>query len=927
MNIFTMIPLTIQIKNFLSYGPETQTIDFAPYNLICLSGKNGHGKSALLDAITWALWGQGRKISGAAKADEGLLRLGQTQMLVLLDFICNGITYRVKREYIQSGTKNTSYLEFGIIEEFSGSFKPLTDKTIKATQKKINRILGLDYESFINSAFIRQGQAHEFSKKTPKERKEILAAILGLDQYEAIRKLALEAYKSTNNKKDQLAQRTEHITAELIKEAAHQTALAAVIQELTAITQQEKSIAQQYTILETAYQELLAQKQVYELKRAQQAQLLHYSIQEQEAIFALIQQWRTIHKKRRQQTVHTIDKERRTVETALFALQTTLEKKLQLKEQQLRYTEEAQRYKQQLLQQSNSLLQEKQQTVEQLTLRIQTLKAHAASLEKEQSKLKTNAAHYKQELAKREQAIAQLIKQLPLQKSVPLPELVNIVRAYSSQIEQIYEKRKTAYQLFTVRKNWLMQELDNLQNKKELIQGLHTKPSCPVCEQPLQEQQKQLLAHRFSRKESLYTHQLKRLTEILKRLKTILEAQRSALEHTKKTIEELLLHAAYQQELLKLYEDAYCSYQEQVKQIALISQQQQTLEQQELKAINELNKLRKAQEHTIETDPQYQQLLALSSTAEQEYNKLVYDSQEHAALTQKLQQLEQATLEQNKLLGEIAAQPQRAQDIYQRSKQLKQLKIQITTLTKELHSFNDLLTQEATLAQQIQELSAQETILKTRKEQLLHRQGALEEQKQYFNKLKEEAQKYSQEIKQLEQESTVYQLLAEALGKDGIQALIIEEALPEIEREANNLLAKLTDNQAHIIIDSVRDLKSGGTRETLDIKISDPLGIRPYELFSGGEAFRIDFALRIAISKLLARRANTKLQTLIIDEGFGSQDDDGLTHIMDALYRIQGDFEKIIIVSHLPTMKDQFPVHFLVHKGPQGSRITVMEQG
>ena len=91
-----------------------------------------------------------------------------------------------------------------------------------------------------------------------------------------------------------------------------------------------------------------------------------------------------------------------------------------------------------------------------------------------------------------------------------------------------------------------------------------------------------------------------------------------------------------------------------------------------------------------------------------------------------------------------------------------------------------------------------------------------------------------------------------------------------------NLLAKLTDNQTQLFIESLRDLKKGGTKETLDIKISDAVGIRPYELFSGGEAFRIDFALRIAISKLLARRAGTSLQTLIIDEGFGSQDEDGL---------------------------------------------------
>ena len=110
-------------------------------------------------------------------------------------------------------------------------------------------------------------------------------------------------------------------------------------------------------------------------------------------------------------------------------------------------------------------------------------------------------------------------------------------------------------------------------------------------------------------------------------------------------------------------------------------------------------------------------------------------------------------------------------------------------------------------------------------------------------------------MKELKENALDYQAIAVATSKDGIQALLIEEAIPEIEQEANHLLSKLTDNQAQLFIESLRDLKKGGTKETLDIKISDTAGIRPYELFSGGEAFRIDFALRIAISKLLARRA------------------------------------------------------------------------
>ena len=83
---FVMIPLRIQIKNFLSYGAD-QTIEFHSYPLICLSGKNGHGKSALFRRVNLGVWGQARKIGGVAKADEGLLHLGQTNMAVTLNFI------------------------------------------------------------------------------------------------------------------------------------------------------------------------------------------------------------------------------------------------------------------------------------------------------------------------------------------------------------------------------------------------------------------------------------------------------------------------------------------------------------------------------------------------------------------------------------------------------------------------------------------------------------------------------------------------------------------------------------------------------------------------------------------------------------------------------------------------------------------------
>jgi exonuclease SbcC len=111
--------------------------------------------------------------------------------------------------------------------------------------------------------------------------------------------------------------------------------------------------------------------------------------------------------------------------------------------------------------------------------------------------------------------------------------------------------------------------------------------------------------------------------------------------------------------------------------------------------------------------------------------------------------------------------------------------------------------------------------------------------------------------------------------------------------------------------------------ETLDILVSDELGTRKYDTFSGGERFRVNFALRIALSQFLARRAGARLQTLVIDEGFGSQDEIGRERLVDAINAIRPDFNLIIIVTHIDELRDQFPIHIEIRKQATGSTILV----
>ncbi len=174
---------------------------------------------------------------------------------------------------------------------------------------------------------------------------------------------------------------------------------------------------------------------------------------------------------------------------------------------------------------------------------------------------------------------------------------------------------------------------------------------------------------------------------------------------------------------------------------------------------------------------------------------------------------------------------------------------------------------------------------------------------------------------QASKQEKIYRELAEAFGKKGIQALLIEMALPEIEVETNKLLARMTDNRMHVKIETQRETKKGDLLETLDINISDELGTRNYEMFSGGEAFRINFAIRIALSKLLARRAGAPLPTLIIDEGFGTQDSDGIEKLKEAINSIQDDFDKILVITHIEELKDAFPTRIDVIKTAEGSTL------
>lgn len=903
-----MIPLKIQLKNFLSYGPEVQTIDFSNYQLICLSGKNGHGKSALLDAITWAIWGQARKVSDVSKPDEGLLKLGQTHMMVILDFAFNGAQYRIRREFAKTYGKPLASLDFGIVQDDSDQIIPLTEKTLRGTQAKIESMLNLDAESFINSAFLRQGHSNEFSKKSSKERKEILANILGIARYELIRRAALEKIKHASAQKISIDLLLNSITQQLEQKSLLEQHKETIQKALSDCANQENILAGRAKKLHDERTNISADKQKQALIIAERDTVTLAIDKQRQQLLAVRNDWRTIHRKMCSTHYAHLDDEKRTLHEQLTHQQSLLQKSLEYKEALLHTKELLQQRHKQLTDIHTQELHTTLMTIERLTFENKANEAHIHELS---SHLMLNETEKKAYSSER-----QLLEKKILSTSIDQDYLVTQ--------ENQFEKRKAYYQKFVAQGNFLKSELESL-NQKKLLAHDEDNPSCPLCEQNLSASRKKFLKSLFTKTEQIITHQLQRLVTIIKKLKALLVDQHAQLTQLKKQHEEHTVLKLKLEELVKAEHKIDQNIKTGGNQL---QQATQTLKQKtELLSTSSKDHelLIKRQQEAIEHDEFYatnkSQLLDLES----KIKATSYNAHEHELLMKKLQMLESAIQEYHALQEQSGQQKQRAQQIHALCHDLKNLNKQITQLDHQLRAFSKLTTREAELHKQEQELQVQIHELRTQKEKILEERGKIVQQCALLIKLEQDAKEHQTTKTNLDAMIDDYQAIAAATSKDGIQALLIEDALPEIEEEANRLLSKLTNNQAHIIIESLRDLKKGGAKETLDIKISDPAGIRPYELFSGGEAFRIDFALRIAISKLLARRAGTSLQTLIIDEGFGSQDEEGLNHIMDALYKIQEDFAKIIIVSHLPAMKDQFPVHFFVEKGPNGSSIKVIE--
>ncbi len=202
--------------------------------------------------------------------------------------------------------------------------------------------------------------------------------------------------------------------------------------------------------------------------------------------------------------------------------------------------------------------------------------------------------------------------------------------------------------------------------------------------------------------------------------------------------------------------------------------------------------------------------------------------------------------------------------------------------------------------------------------------GDLIEAQMQFDTIKKEMDGISESIVSFESTNKIYVELARAFSPKGIRNHILSSAIEDLEREANLILPQISTGNLSIRFETKKETKgkSGESEKlTFDAYINDGEKDLPFSSYSGGEQLRISFVIRVALSKLLLKRANSELELLVLDESLSALDKEGIEQMIQTINTLQSHFKKIIVITHRDDVKQYFDEVITVRREKHTSKV------
>ena len=156
-------------------------------------------------------------------------------------------------------------------------------------------------------------------------------------------------------------------------------------------------------------------------------------------------------------------------------------------------------------------------------------------------------------------------------------------------------------------------------------------------------------------------------------------------------------------------------------------------------------------------------------------------------------------------------------------------------------------------------------------------------------------------------------------GKMSFETFVLSSYFDEVLEAANERLQKMTARRYYLLR---REEVKGAGRKGLDLDVYDShtCKTRPVNTLSGGESFKASLALALGLSDTVQQNSGgIQLNTMFIDEGFGTLDSESLDQAIDILMELQ-DYGRLIgVISHVNELKERIPAKLVVETNGMGS--------
>ena len=1002
-----------EILKLQAFGPyvKQQCINFHVFDeqhLFLIQGETGSGKTMLLDAMTYALYG---KSSGSQREDLYSMRsrFAEVQDATVVDFQfqLHQRTYRFVRTITMRKKRNqelTPQMQIDAGEIVDGEFVPFFENPkLKNVEEKAVELLGLSYAQFVQVMILPQGKFEQLLTSKSEEKQEILKTLFQMERWTGINQVLSDTMKQKREQLDMKKQRREALLSGIEMQSPEEiTVWLKHAGSTRRILEQE--VKQKQELLEQIKQEAAQQRlRKEQLTLLQQAELdwerllqqeedmkqLYVYLERQKELIKVLPEWNTLQQcrniwKQRVDNLHAVAKQHELLNQQKQAAplwQTQLQE-YKGQEQNLRQKlHEAQELRplvqqlQQLLVKDNALreLQDKQQQL------VEQKQKHCSELNSNKEQLRQKIETAQLTLDGLEHAAQHFVvwRQADYHEQQRIQHSGKLKAEEAEEKELILQIKLREEQLIPLQQAYDEAMRTYLNNSAvQLAALLKEHEPCPVCGSTTHP----ALAETKAAYQDVV--QLKQLQERLDQEKEAVQGIQQQLEHVRLSIQmRLTAMQEHQKAIQTLLQQPFSQ-----TEFTRLQQKQQQAEQLNLVLHELLQQQERLQQKQQEEDAALQQLqqkqqeLHTEALLNDQQRTVLQDSipcelRSPRALNDCLQQLQQEldltvalVVKQETRLRQLEinlAQQQRDHEHAQKEEQQAKQALQASEISWQAVAQNRIQEEEMQglkqedlqkREQQMQEYALKKEQLKTRIQDLQQRCAAIAEQN--LEALLAQQEQLMQEVEQLQLkladitthetmylqvQASITQIQKEldveepafvelahfvrAMRGDngmGIERYVLGIMLGSITQQANQLL-KLVHNGRYQIFRS--DEASGRTRKYgLELSIYDSFtcNTRSVVSLSGGEKFLVSLALSLALSAVVqARNGGIQLDTMFIDEGFGTLDEHSIADALAVLQIMSSSRGYVGIISHVELLKENIPAGILVEKSREGSHVQI----